>query len=61
MKILIILLACLVLAGCQTYTRTRYYKELGPDGKQLIEETEKHTGLPNWSDGKTINISGAKL
>ncbi len=64
-KLIIALIAICVAIGatsCQTYTCTEYFEKLHPETReQLIKKYIKRSGVPNWSDDKEFNISGAKI
>lgn len=62
-----IAIAMLAVAGCQELTHREYYE---PDEVNLVEIGGRHygpvkvettrTGVPDWSEGKSFNVSAVK-
>lgn len=50
----------LILPSCQEYSHTEYYPELMPDGTQKVKSVTKQNGVPDWSEGKQLNINAVK-
>jgi hypothetical protein len=53
--VIVLFLIVIFLTGCQSYKKTEYYE----DGQVKLEE--ERSGIPNWSEGKILNIQGAKM
>lgn len=69
MKIIIAILALAVCAGCQSVTKVEYYEPTEANAAYSTPQTEKSlghgpvksiegkSGVPDFSDGKSFNIS----
>ena len=67
LPLLLAVAAMLAVAGCQELTHREYYE---PDEVNLVEIGGRHygpvkvettrTGVPDWSEGKALNVSAVK-